>query len=87
MRRSSTVTLRWGFGSFLSTDLMLRAWCGCVTPSACAVVAFGRALIEDLFVRSGLERMDLLSEQASVAFYESMPHKAATAQTLGVRSK
>jgi ribosomal protein S18 acetylase RimI-like enzyme len=36
----------------------------------------GRALIEDLFVRSGLERMDLLSEQASVMFYESMPHKA-----------
>jgi predicted N-acetyltransferase YhbS len=36
----------------------------------------GRALIEDLFARSGLERMDLLSEQASVAFYESMPHKA-----------
>jgi ribosomal protein S18 acetylase RimI-like enzyme len=36
----------------------------------------GSALIEELFVRSGLERMDLLSEQASVAFYESMPHKS-----------
>jgi hypothetical protein len=37
----------------------------------------GRALIEDLFVRSGPKgSTDLLSEQTSAAFYESVPHKA-----------
>ncbi len=35
----------------------------------------GRALVEELFSRSGLSRMDLLSEDASTAFYESLPHK------------
>jgi GNAT superfamily N-acetyltransferase len=35
----------------------------------------GRALVRDLFDRSGLGRMDLLSEQGSIPFYESMPHK------------
>jgi GNAT superfamily N-acetyltransferase len=35
----------------------------------------GLALIHDLFDRSGLQRMDLLSEEGSIQFYESMPHK------------
>ncbi len=35
----------------------------------------GRALIDELFSRSGLSRMDLLSEDASTGFYESLPHK------------
>ena len=35
----------------------------------------GRALIDELFDRSALQRMDLLSEQGSIPFYESMPHK------------
>jgi ribosomal protein S18 acetylase RimI-like enzyme len=35
----------------------------------------GRALIEDLFDRSGLQRMDLLAEDPSKPFYESLPHK------------
>lgn len=35
----------------------------------------GRALIRDLFERSGLSRLDLLSETDSVVFYESFPHK------------
>jgi ribosomal protein S18 acetylase RimI-like enzyme len=35
----------------------------------------GRALIEELFSRSGLNRMDLLAEDASTGFYESQTHK------------
>jgi ribosomal protein S18 acetylase RimI-like enzyme len=35
----------------------------------------GRALVEELFCRSGLNRMDLLAEDASTGFYESRPHK------------
>ena len=35
----------------------------------------GRALIADLFSRSGLSRIDLLSEDDSVAFYESFQRK------------
>jgi len=35
----------------------------------------GRALVGELFERSGLTRMDLLSEADSTAFYESLPHK------------
>lgn len=36
----------------------------------------GRALVDELFSRSGLMRIDLLSEDASTRFYESLPHKA-----------
>jgi GNAT superfamily N-acetyltransferase len=35
----------------------------------------GRKLIDELFARSGLRRMDLLAEEASIPFYESLPHK------------
>jgi ribosomal protein S18 acetylase RimI-like enzyme len=35
----------------------------------------GRALVTDLFERSGLARIDLLSESDSTSFYESLPHK------------
>lgn len=35
----------------------------------------GHALVEELFSRSGLNRMDLLAEDASTGFYESRPHK------------
>jgi ribosomal protein S18 acetylase RimI-like enzyme len=35
----------------------------------------GRALIRELFTRSGLPRIDLLSETDSVSFYEAFPHK------------
>jgi GNAT superfamily N-acetyltransferase len=35
----------------------------------------GRALIDELFDRSALRRMDLLSKHGSFCFYESMPHK------------
>jgi ribosomal protein S18 acetylase RimI-like enzyme len=36
----------------------------------------GNELISALYERSGLSRIDLLSEPDSVAFYESFPHKA-----------
>jgi hypothetical protein len=32
-------------------------------------------LVGELFERSGLGRMDLLSEDGSTGFYESLPHK------------
>ena len=35
----------------------------------------GTALVGELFERSGLGRIDLLSEDGSTAFYESLPHK------------
>jgi len=35
----------------------------------------GRALIRELFARSGLPRIDLLSEADATDFYESVPHK------------
>jgi N-acetylglutamate synthase-like GNAT family acetyltransferase len=35
----------------------------------------GEALIQDLFVRSGLSRLDLLAEPDSEAFYTSFTHK------------
>jgi ribosomal protein S18 acetylase RimI-like enzyme len=35
----------------------------------------GRALIRNLFTRSGLSRIDLLSETDSPSFYEAFPHK------------
>jgi ribosomal protein S18 acetylase RimI-like enzyme len=36
----------------------------------------GRSLLDELFLRSALQRMDLLSEETSIPFYESVPHKA-----------
>ncbi len=35
----------------------------------------GRALVTEVFERSGLARIDLLSETDSTSFYESLPHK------------
>ncbi len=35
----------------------------------------GRQLVDDLFDRSGMQRMDLLAEEGSIPFYESLPHK------------
>lgn len=36
----------------------------------------GRALVDELFSRCRLSRFDLLSEEGSTRFYESLPHKA-----------
>jgi GNAT superfamily N-acetyltransferase len=35
----------------------------------------GRALIDEVFRRSGLKRIDLLAEDDATGFYESLPHK------------
>jgi len=35
----------------------------------------GGALVDELFRRSGLARLDLLSEVGSKGFYESLPHR------------
>lgn len=35
----------------------------------------GRALIDAIFEATGVERMDLLAEAASEAFYERLPHR------------
>ena len=36
----------------------------------------GRRLVEELFARSGLSRIDLLAEERSTPFYESFAHRA-----------
>ena len=35
----------------------------------------GRGLVDELFARSGLSRIDLLAETDSTEFYQSFPHK------------
>jgi predicted N-acetyltransferase YhbS len=35
----------------------------------------GQALVADLFERSGLSRIDLLSTEAAGSFYDAFPHK------------
>ena len=35
----------------------------------------GRALIDDLFARTGANRIDTLAEVDAAGFYESLPHK------------
>lgn len=42
----------------------------------------GRALIGELFLRCGLSRIDLLSENDSTSFYESLPHKVKSGYRL-----
>ena len=47
----------------------------------------GRALIAEVFHRSGLTRMDLLSEVESASFYESLPHKTKPGYRLYAEEK
>jgi ribosomal protein S18 acetylase RimI-like enzyme len=61
----------------LLTDGQLTAYLGMlVVAERARRRGIGRALIDDLFERSGLRRMDLLSEEGAIPFYESMPNKA-----------
>jgi GNAT superfamily N-acetyltransferase len=60
----------------LLTDGSVVAYLGLLVVAADARGAgIGRSLIGELFRRSGVERMDLLSEDGSTGFYESLPHK------------
>lgn len=42
----------------------------------------GRALVRELFARTGAQRMDLLAEPGSEAFYASFPHRLWTGYRL-----
>jgi ribosomal protein S18 acetylase RimI-like enzyme len=60
----------------LVTDGTVIAYLGLLVVAAdVRGQGIGRQLIDELFRRSGLGRMDLLSEDASTGFYESLPHK------------
>jgi uncharacterized protein (TIGR02246 family) len=52
--------------AFLATLAVDAAWRG---------RGVGRALVEDALRRGGGDRIDLLSEDAAAAFYESFPHR------------
>ncbi|MGN6816072.1 MAG: GNAT family N-acetyltransferase [Solirubrobacterales bacterium] len=60
----------------LLTDGRVMAYLGLlVVDQRFRRMGIGRALVGELFERSGLARMDLLSENGSTAFYEALPHK------------
>lgn len=60
----------------LLTDGTVIAYLGLlVVAESARREGIGRALIQELFERSGLQRMDLLSENGSTQFYESLPHR------------
>jgi ribosomal protein S18 acetylase RimI-like enzyme len=60
----------------LLTDGLVIAYLGLLVVAADARGSgIGRALVQELFNRTGLNRMDLLAEEASTGFYESLPHK------------
>lgn len=61
-------------------------WVSCLTDMVVASAhrrrGIGRELIAEVFRRSGTERMDLLAEPGSEAFYESQPHRRWTGYRL-----
>jgi len=59
----------------LLTDGSVVAYLGLLVVAAhVRGSGIGRGLIDELFKRTGLNRIDLLSEDASAGFYESLPH-------------
>jgi predicted N-acetyltransferase YhbS len=61
----------------LLTDGTVIAYLGLLVVAAEARgEGIGRALVDELFRRSGLRRIDVLSEDGSTAFYESLPHRS-----------
>jgi len=70
----------------LLTDGTVIAYLGLlVVAESARREGIGRALVEELFERSELQRMDLLSEEGSTQFYESLPHRAKPGYRLYVR--
>jgi ribosomal protein S18 acetylase RimI-like enzyme len=60
----------------LVTDGAVVAYLGLlIVAPAARGRGVGRALVRELFARSGLERIDLLSTDEAVPFYESFPHR------------
>jgi predicted N-acetyltransferase YhbS len=60
----------------LLTDGAVMAYLGVLVVAADRRNAgIGRALVEELFRRSGLARLDLLSEDDSTGFYDALPHR------------
>jgi len=66
-----------GAGELLS-DGHVMAYLGLliVAPDA-RRQGIARWLIEELFARSRLERIDLLSEEESTSFYDALPHRSS----------
>ena len=63
-------------GAELLTDGRVIAYLGLlIVERQARGQGVGRALVDELFSRSGLNRMDLLAEDASTGFYESRLHK------------
>lgn len=64
-----------GFAQML-TDGELQAYlCGVAVATAARGRGIGRKLIEDAFVRSGAQRVDLLALDESESFYRSFRHR------------
>ena len=64
-----------GFARVLSDGAITSYLAEMVVAPACRGHGVGRALIEEAFRRCGTIRMDLLSEETSEGFYQSLPHR------------
>lgn len=61
----------------LLTDRTVIAYLGLLVVAADARgTGVGHRLVDEAFQRSGMARIDLLSEDDSTGFYESLPHKS-----------
>jgi ribosomal protein S18 acetylase RimI-like enzyme len=63
-----------GFAELLSDGELQAYLASIAVDSRFRRRGIGRALVDESLRRAGGERIDLLSEEASVGFYESFPH-------------